>query len=319
MALPSNYRWIVVGKLSLRNRKNAPAFAPAFTLADLIHALSDRIARGDTLRAFSQNARVMWCADLDEDQNYHRLILQAGDKNVAGVSFLHFGTLQTRDIDKEEDEGGHFSSHILIRKTPDRHGRHLILIEKVPGIHTNSVKDHFTWVCKDHTYEKEVQDDDGDAKRFRAFVEIDGHQSRTIGDALRTGTLQDIEFVSHRERHEDGLDEDPVVEEVVHEARWEVKKRVEKDQARGLFSRIGSFVEQFRGENDDAKVFVRIKADNGQIRRTEVQHDGEEILEQAFIQNEIVTDFDPPLGQRHDGFREDMIRKMIEVASNAGD
>ena len=66
-------------------------------------------------------------------------------------------------------------------------------------------------------------------------------------------------------------------------------------------------------------MFVRIKAANGQIKRAEVNYDGEEILEQAFVQNEIVTDFDPPLTHRYHAFRDDMLKKMVEVAKNAGD
>lgn len=319
MALPSNYRWIVVGKLAIRNRANAPHYAPNFVIGDLIAALNDRIVREDVHRPYSKNSRLMWCADLAEDDHYHRLILQVGDKNVSGVSFLHFETLETRDIEKDEDEGGHYAAHIMIRKAADPHGRHLIMIEKVPGIYLSSVKDHLAWVCKNALYEKEVQDDDGNPKRFRPVFEIDGHQSRTIREALRTGTLQDVEFISHEANHEDGLDEDPIVEEVVHEARWEVKKRVTEDQARTIFGRIGGFLGGFRGGADDTQIFVRIKADNGQIKRTEVHHNGDEILEQAFVQNEIVSDFDPPLTQRYEAFRQDMIQKMLEVANNVGD
>lgn len=319
MALPSNYRWIVVGKLAIRNRANAPHYAPDFVIGDLIAALNDRIAREDMHRPYAKESRLMWCADLAEDDQYYRLILQVGDKNVSGVSFLHFATMQTRDIEKDEDEGGHYAAHILIRKVSDQHGRHLILIEKVPGIHLSSVKDHLAWVCKNHLYEKEAQDDNGNSKRFRPVFEIDGHQSRTIREALRTGTLQDIEFISHEENHEDGLDEDPIIEEVVHEAKWQVKKRVTEDQARTVFGRIGDFLGSFRGGADDTQIFVRIKADNGQIKRTEVHHNGDEIFEQAFIQNEIVSEFDPPLPQRYEAFRQDMIQKMLEVANNLGD
>lgn len=43
MALPSNFRWIVVGKLAIRNRANAPHYAPDFVIGDLINALSDKI------------------------------------------------------------------------------------------------------------------------------------------------------------------------------------------------------------------------------------------------------------------------------------
>ena len=85
------------------------------------------------------------------------------------------------------------------------------------------------------------------------------------------------------------------------------------------FGRIGDFLGGFRGGADDTQIFVRIKADNGQIKRTEVHHNGDEILEQAFVQNEIVNDFDPPLTQRYEAFRQDMIQKMLEVANNVGD
>ncbi len=319
MALPLDYRWIVVGKLAIRNRANAPHYAPNFVIGDLIAALSDRINRGDTYRPYSKNSRLMWCNDLAEDDHYYRLILQVGDKNVSGVSYLHFETLKTRDIEKEEAEGGHYAAHILIKKAADQHGRHLILIEKVPGVHLSSVKEHLAWVCKNPNYEKEVQDDDGNPKRFRPVFEIVGHQSRTIREALRTGTLQDIEFVSHEKNHQDGLDEDPIVEEIVHEAKWQVKKRVTEDQARSTFGRIGDYVKNFKGGADATQIFVRIKADNGQIKRTEVRHNGDEILEQAFVQNEIVSDFDPPLTQRYEAFRDDMIQKMLDVGNNVGD
>ena len=318
MAVPSNYRWIVVGNLAIRNRANAPHYAPVFVLGDLIEALTDRIARNDVHRPYAKSSRLMWCADLAENDDYYKLILQVGDKNVTGVSFLHFETKETRDIEKDDDEGGHYAAHVLIKKAADQFGRHLILIEKVPGIYLSSVKDHLAWVCKSALYEKEAQDDDGETKRFRPVFEIDGHQSKTIREALRTGTLQDIEFISHEENHEDGLDEEPIVEEVVHEARWEVKKRVTEDQARTIFGRIGGFLGSFRGGAGDTQIFVRIKADNGQIKRTEVHHNGDEILEQAFVQNEVVNEFDPPLTQRYETFRQDMIEKMIAVADAVG-
>lgn len=319
MAVPSNYRWIVVGKLVIRNRANAPHYAPNFVIDDLISALRDRIERGDVHRPYSKNSRLMWCGDLEEDDQYYRMILQVGDKNVTGVSFLDFVTKQTRDIEKSEEEGGHYAAHIIIQKTADQYGRHIILIEKVPGIYLSSIKDHLAWTLKSPLYEKEVHDEDGIPKRFHPVFEIDGHQSRTIREALRTGTLQDIEFINHEENHEDGLDENPIVEEIVHEARWQVKKRVTEAQARSIFGRIGGFLGDFRGGVDATQIFVRIKADNGQIKRTEVHHNGDEILEQAFVQNEIVSDFDPPLTQRYEAFRQDMINKMLEVAENLGE
>ncbi|WP_282091210.1 hypothetical protein [Epibacterium ulvae] len=261
----------------------------------------------------------MWCANHSEDQHHHRLILQTGDKNTTGVSFYHFEDHTSRDIEKEEQEGSHYAAHLLIRKTPDPTGGYLILIEKVPGIYLSSVKDHFTWACNRADYFKTVEDDDGQPKQFRPYFDILGHQSKTIRDALRTGVLQDVELIGQEENHEDGLDEDPIVQEVVHEARFEVKRRVSEDQAQTVFARARDFIRDFRGGADATQMFVRIKAANGQIKRTEIDYDGEEILEQAFVQNEVVNDFDPPLTQRYDAFRDDMVQKMIEVANNLGD
>ena len=87
-----------------------------------------------------------------------------------------------------------------------------------------------------------------------------------------TGTLQDIEFIGYGEKNEHGLDEDLIVKEIIHEAKWEVKKRVSEDQARSVFGRISGFLDRFRHDVDRPQIFVRIKADNGQIKRTEVHH-----------------------------------------------
>jgi len=315
MALPRDYRWIAVGNVKIRNRKNAKHFAPAWAIADLINALKDRIKRKATRRFYAKDTRMMWCEHVDETNDYYHLLLQVGDKNVTGVSFIDFKTSNTRDIEKEEDEGGHYASHIMIQKTADPCGRHLILIEKVPGIYLSSVKDHFAWACRDPHYEKVAQDDDGADVRFRASFDVDGYQSKTIREALKTGVLQDVEFISHEENFPDGLDEDGIIQEVEHEARWKVKRRVNEEQAKSIFKRIPDFIKGLKGGAAHTQIFVRIKADNGQIKRTEVRHNGEEILEQAFVQNEIVTDFDPPLTQRYEKFRDDMIKKMTDLAN----
>lgn len=319
MALPQNYRWIVVGNLTIRNRANAPHYAPGWEMLDLIDALQARMDNNTAYRSYSRDARLMWITSLAEDENYFRLLLQVGDKNVTGVSYIDFGTKETRDIEKEEDEGGHYAAHILVKKEADQFGRHLILIEKVPGIYLSSVKSHFAWACGHSDFVKEAEDDSGERKSFKPVFDIDGHQSKTIREALRTGVLQDVEFITHEENHPDGLDEDGIIDEVVHEARWQIKKRVNDDQAQNIFQRVPGYIQDLVGGVDNTQIFVRIKADNGQIKRTEVEHNGEEILEQAFVQNEIVSEFEPPLTQRYEVFREDMIQKMSELANNVGE
>lgn len=314
MSLPSNYRFVSVGALLIRNRINSPHYAPNFSIEDLILAIRNRIDRNDIYRSYAKDSKIMWCDICADDDNFCMMIMQVGDKNVTGISLLDAATMMTRDIEKDDNEYGHYAGHIIIKKQPDALGRHLILIEKIPGIYMSSVKDHFTWVCDTAFSQKEVLDDEGRPKRFRAHFEILGRQSRTIRDALRTGRLQDVELVSHQANHADGLDEEPVVSDVVKQIRWEVKKRVSDAQAQSIFEKIRNYLARDAEFDGNRRSFVRIKTDNGQIKQAEIDLAAEEILGQTFIQNEIVTDFDPPLRHRYNDLRQDMIRKLIEIA-----
>jgi len=208
MAVPSNYRWVSVGSLLIRNRTNSAENAPEFDVNDLYQALNDRSASDAKYRAYGNESRLMWCDDCDDVGEFYQFLLQTGDKNVSGVSFFNFQNKRSRDIDKDDDEGGHYTAHILIKKRPEANGCYAILIEKVPGIYLASVKDHFAWACNDPAYEKTAPGPDGRPKSYRAIFEVDGFQSRTVKDALRTGVLKDIEFVVLEEHEADGHDEE---------------------------------------------------------------------------------------------------------------
>lgn len=142
---------------------------------------------------------------------------------------------------------------------------------------------------------------------------MDGHQSGTLRDALKNGQLQDLEFVSHEESYPDGLDEDSLIQEVTYEAKWKVGKKVSEEQSNNVFKQAKKFMKDFQANKDHSSLFVRIKTESGQIKRTHVDVNREEILEQAFVQNEIVNNFDKPLPQRYSEFRSDMVEKMIDV------
>ena len=113
--------------------------------------------------------------------------------------------------------------------------------------------------------------------------------------------------------HEDGLDEDPIIKEELWEAKWTIKERVSRSKPNPYLAKCASFSENFRNDDDDAHMFVRIKTAAGQIRRTEVPDDDLAVLEQAFVHNEIIRDFNEPLAQRHKEPRDDVIAKMLDI------
>ena len=308
------------GKLQLETARIHPDFTPSITLDDLIKAIKIRIDNNDGYRSYTGDAsRVMWCDNLEDKGEYCQLLIQTGDKNVSGVSFLNFNTLKSRDIDKHEYEGGHYASHVLIKKIPDNFGRYLVLVEKVPGIYLSSVKAHFGWLCNNSVCVKVENDDNDKPWKFKPVIEIDGCQSKTIFEALRDGTLQDIEFVCPEKVHEDGLDEEPIVIEGVNELRLKIKRRVSENESHRLPSIVKQCLqENFGGKRDNTKVYIRIKTEEQQIKRTKIQN-VDEFLEEAFVQNEVVTNFKQPLTQRYENLRSEMIEKMISIADKIND
>lgn len=311
MPLPTSFRRIIVGKLTIRNIDNAPDTAQNFVIGDLIDALEDRINRHNFYRSYINESRLMWCSQSERMDQYFCLMLEVGNKDVTGVSFLDFDTKSTRDINKYDNEGSHYDSHILIKRESDEYDRHLILIESVPGVSLSSVRDHLTWVFRSPRYER-VADD----VRYRPIFAIDGHQSKTIRDALQRGTLQDIELIAPRANNVDGLDEDPIIEQVTNEFRLTVNRRLSQHAAQQFFSRLYRWA--INRPDVAAQAFVRIKGENGQVKRTEIDPNRDDILEQMFVQNEVVSGFDPPLEQRHNTIRQDMVDRMAEIAMMVG-
>lgn len=314
MALPSNYRWIALGNLIVRKERRASPAAPETTLEEVVDVAKQRVSEGTQYREYSNQSRLMWFGSFAEHDDYHLFLAENGDKNTSGVSFIDFDTLTSRDVHKEENEGGHFTGHIAIAKRPTATGGHLILVERVPGIYLGSIKNHFAWICGDERLQKKYRDEGGKDKVARAVFEIDGHQSSTIRDALQTGTLQDIQFIQSVEDHDDGLDEDQIIKDIVHQAKWDVKQRVSEEQATGVFNKMRTFFrDKFRKGDGEAHMFVRIKTSAGQIKRTEISDDEESVLEHAFVHNEVINQFDEPLAQRHDGLRDDVMEKILAI------
>ncbi len=316
MALPTSYRWVSIGKLTIRNQKTAPERAPSFLLTDLIAALGAKAGLPGGMRSFQDDDRRMWCNPIVDDGEYYSLLMQAGDKKVSDVVFIDFDTLNARNGGKRDSEGGHFCAHVIIQKAPDALGKHLILIEKVPNIHFSSLKAHFNWVLNDPGVKKTFEVN-GRERQYRGTVEFEGYQSKTLREAMTSGTIQELEFVGS-ERLDGGVDEDDLISETIHEVHWTVKRRVDADGAQRLVAKALRFLRGWEDvEAEKSQLLVRIKAENGQIKTASVTAEAEEIddatteaLESAFYLNEIIGDFDHPLTQRYDGLREDVLLKL---------
>ncbi|WP_300057165.1 hypothetical protein [Sulfitobacter sp.] len=319
MALPTDYRWISVGKIKIQNRNNAPAAAPQHELSDLISRL-DAVQDGPGgKRGYQKDTRLMWCSPVVESDEYYGLLVQAGDRDVADTAWIDFDTEETRNSGKKDTEGAHYCAHVLIKIEPDALGRHLLLSEKVPGINFTSLKAHFNWILNGappKTFKVENED-----KSYRGKSEIDGFQSRTLQQAMTSGTILDLQLVGH-EAQEQGQDEADLIRETSRQVKLDVRRQVDADGARRL---VHLGLDRLRGwedvEDDSKELLVRLKSHEGQVKTVEVpvgegdlEDDTKEALENAFMLNEKVAGFETPLTQNYSEIRQDMFEKLIQKA-----
>lgn len=142
----------MVGELVIRKPKNADTNAPLFNLDDVLSAAEKILKNKNQYREYGSNkSQLMWWDNFTEKDNFKILIANAGDKETSGISFIDFKEKSSRDVKKEEDEGAHYTGHIIIQKTPifsENEYHHLILVERVPGISVTSLKNHGAVVDK---------------------------------------------------------------------------------------------------------------------------------------------------------------------------
>ncbi|GEM_PF-1428280 len=320
MALPKNYRWIALGKLTVRNNAAAPDNAPVVVLADLIAALRDIEGVAEGRRSYLNDDRRMWCSPVAEDDDFFHLLVHVGDKNISDVSFVDFDTGNSRESGKLDSEGGHFCSHVLIKKQPDSLGRYLIMTEKVPGVHQASLNAHFNWALNKPN-QKRYHSVDGVDKPYRGTTELDGYQSKTVKEAMTSGTVMDVQFVGHQSLI-NGSDEDDLVREKISEVKWSIGKQLTDDESTGLVRRGIDFLRGWTDvEQSSRELLIRVKSETGQIKTASVRSDAEtlnqaavEVLEGAFQLNEMISGFETPLTQRYVDLRSDVVSKMKALA-----
>jgi len=149
---------------------------------------------------------------------------------------------------------------------------------------------------------------DGERKLYRPIFEIMGHQSSTLRSSLMTGIVQDIELVCY-ERKDAGFDEYSYVKEEKEERQLVLQDAMKPNA-------LVNFVNGLKGDQNYSKydhMFIRIKDDEGKIKRTKIDPDTD-FLENAFVQTEILRDFDKPLEQACDSIRSDILSKMFKIA-----
>ena len=316
MSLSSSYRFVTVANLFFRNEERIPVDVPDYEFREIKEIIEKQYKDKDTRYRFDKEIKQIRIKDIRNFQDrkgdqYLCILLSIGDKNAANTAYENFETSETRQIEKEKEEGNALTSHIIIRESP-LENYHLTLIEKVSGLSLNMISRYLNYLFKQSNYIKEYTNKNKQIKKYRPIFEFCGYQSNTIRKALESGTLEDIEFISH-ETVDDGFDEAQYIREKKQKTTLLVKPGIETDTADSLLTNM---VNKFRSEKHE-KMFIKIKNQNGSSKTTEVNTEinleTESVLDQVFVRTEIINNFSPPLEQAHSAIRNDLAQKMIDI------
>ncbi len=304
------YRFVFLLQSGLKPSAKEMEYADINEVAPL---LIDRVNKGESSKLYShETVRYRIRKACIKHERYFVMLISIGDKNVSNPSFENFNTGDTRSADKTEEEGQSYAAHMVIDLeplTPDKL-LNTVCLERVPGLSAGRVKMFLRHEIK-QVFKKKYKDVNGNEKISKVTLELDGHVSHTLGDALKSGALKNVSFIQH-EVKDAGHDEEHYFVEKKHHVDIKINPETPKSKSLNVFNRISErFIKTSETIKYDTMV-VRIKDDKGTIKQNVLElNENEDLLSQAFYHQKMIDDFDIPLEASPISIRDDVVDKMI--------
>lgn len=311
--LHNTYRYIFVLQSFL---KPFPAERPYADIREIADLLLGRVENGESYKLYSKETVVYRIRQaFIKDDRYLVMLISCGDKNVSNPSFENFNTGEVRNADRDEDEGQSCAAHMVIDLESLIADKPIntVFLERVPGLSPSRVQMFLRHEIK-QIFQKKYRDEEGKEKKYTATLELDGHASHTLRDALESGTLKNISLIEHEEK-QDGHDEEDYIAEKERHVAMKIKPGITSDKAISAFEHIYEHFINSPDADDYDTMIVRIKTAQGVTKQTalELSDDEEDVLLQAFYHQEKIDGFNPLLESSPTCIRDDVVVKMIEL------
>ncbi|MXP28384.1 hypothetical protein GRI58_06055 [Porphyrobacter algicida] len=140
--------------------------------------------------------------DKDDGDDTVTILLESADKNAPNTRYVNHAAKTKRDFNKQKDEGGGHSAHIVISLTPEATGDnvYLGLVEKVPNFPEHRVRSVLNTairlLCQEDNHF--LYKMPGGSKREIPFVphlDFHGHASYALQTDLEKGAINSITLV----------------------------------------------------------------------------------------------------------------------------
>jgi hypothetical protein len=199
------------------NKKKAATPPP---MAEIVKALSDRVAEKKGIHAISNNRAFLEIADIriDEKLNYALMLARIADMTAPDACFSNPTAGTSRVARKRKGEGRGFGAHLMVslEQEPGRPHTYLTLLEKNHGLHRSHVQRLLQAVLRGQYKEDDepfscpdpsgARDKEGRPKMvtFRPMLEFTGHPSETLLEELQAGVLKGINIIHAHHKQEVG-------------------------------------------------------------------------------------------------------------------
>lgn len=309
--LSNAYRFVFVLQSYL---KPSPAERPYADIKEVANLLLNRVNNGESWKLYSKETVVYRIRQAHiKDNHYLVLLISCGDKNVSDPSFENFNTGEVRNADRSDDEGQSCAAHMVIdlESLISDKPVNTVFLERVPGLPLTRVQMFLRHEIK-QVFQKKYRDENGKEKKYTATLELDGHASHTLREALQSGTLKHVSLVEHEEK-QDGHDEEDYIAEKERHVAMKIKSGITSDKAISAFEHICEHFINPPDADDYDTMIVRIKTAQGVTKQTALELDEKDVLSKAFYHQERIEDFNPFLESSPTAIRDDVVVKMIDL------
>lgn len=319
MPLAKNERFVFICDFRVRP---SPPEAPSIDIAALYKKIDAHSNKFFSIKkdAGTDKETELTLVKFKLTKSHAIFLFQMRDPNIADQIQKDKKTRKSRSFNRKDGEAPTVSLHMVVSFTPT--GKtgdcYSAFIENIPGIGRGAIIQYLIELFKQNfsgtfipTAPKDKKGKQGKAKTikpraYRAYPEILGHSSSTLKSALTGGaTFEEIRLIKYKETPTQ-LGESPDIESEEHSVTLKMKPDFSGKDA---LTRLVKTVESYKSTYDDAK--VKITPTSGRSKVTSIDIHSQNITEQFFIYQEIVTGFKPVLAVCEDEIREDLVKKMI--------
>ncbi len=310
--ISDSYRFVFVLQSCLKPSVKEMDYVDINEVAPL---LIDRVNKGESLKLYESETLLYRIRDAQiKDERYFVMLISLGDKNVSDPSFENFETGTVRQVPKAVDEGQSYAAHMVIDLESLASDKPLntVSLERVPGLSVGKVRMFLRHEIK-QVFKKEYINVNSEKKTYTATLELDGHFSHTLGDALKTGTLKHVSLIEY-ETQQDGFDEPDYTVEKKNSIDVKINSETPRSKNLNVFNRI---YERFINSSETNKydtMVVRIKTAQGVTKQNILElNENENLLSQAFYHQKMIDGFTSDLDASPKIIRDDVVAKMIRL------